>query len=63
VRKSAQASDPRITGEQSKAFETAFPSAGVVRLPNANHYASLSNEADVLREMNTFLNNLRSAKK
>jgi pimeloyl-ACP methyl ester carboxylesterase len=62
VRKSAEESDPRITGEQSKAFEAAFPSARVVRLPNANHYVFLSNEADVLREMNTFLNSLRSAK-
>lgn len=62
VRKSAQESDPRIAGEQSKAFEAAFPSAHVVRLPNANHYVFLSNEADVLREMNTFLNSLRSAK-
>jgi non-heme chloroperoxidase len=62
MRKSAQESDPRIAGEQSKAFEAAFPSARVVRLPNANHYVFLSNEAEVLREMNTFLNNLRSAK-
>jgi pimeloyl-ACP methyl ester carboxylesterase len=62
VRKSAQESDPRIAGEPSRAFDAAFPSARVVRLPNANHFVFLSNEADVLREMNTFLNRLRSAK-
>jgi non-heme chloroperoxidase len=27
----------------------------VVRLPNASHYIFLSNEVDVLREMNAFL--------
>jgi len=31
------------------------PSAHVVRIPNANHYVFLSNEADVLREMNAFI--------
>jgi len=31
------------------------PGARVVRLPNANHYVFISNEADVLREMRAFL--------
>jgi non-heme chloroperoxidase len=39
----------------TKAFEAGVPSAHVVRVPNANHYVFLSNEADVLRELNTFL--------
>lgn len=43
---------------QANAFEKGIPSARVVRLPKANHYVFLSNEADVLREMNTFLSAL-----
>src|ERR1700722_5194612 len=38
-----------------KAFEGGLPTARVVRLAHANHYVFLSNEADVLREMNAFL--------
>jgi hypothetical protein len=41
------------------AFEKGVPTARVVILPNANHFVFLSNEADVLREMNAFLGNLR----
>jgi non-heme chloroperoxidase len=44
---------------QVKAFESGLPSARVVRIPNANHYVFLSNEADVLREMNTFIAGLK----
>jgi non-heme chloroperoxidase len=43
---------------QAKAFEIGVPSAHVVRLAHANHYVFLSNEADVLREMNAFLTGL-----
>ncbi len=43
------------TEEQAKAFESGVPSARVIILPHANHYVFLSNEADVLREMRTFL--------
>jgi pimeloyl-ACP methyl ester carboxylesterase len=39
----------------TKAFEEGVPSAHVVRMPNVNHYVFLSNEADVLREMNAFI--------
>ena len=46
------------TGAQAKAFENGVPSARVVRLPHANHYVFVSNEADVLREMNAFLGSL-----
>jgi non-heme chloroperoxidase len=38
-----------------KAFEEGVPSARVVRMPNVNHYVFLTNEADVLREMNAFI--------
>jgi non-heme chloroperoxidase len=53
-----EAYDEARTGAQAKAFENGIPSARVVRLPRANHYVFLSNEADVLREMNAFLASL-----
>jgi pimeloyl-ACP methyl ester carboxylesterase len=43
---------------QVAAFERQVPSAHVVRIPHATHYIFRSNEADVLREMNTFIANL-----
>jgi pimeloyl-ACP methyl ester carboxylesterase len=49
------AADLARTTAQSNAFERGVPSAHVVRLPNADHYVFKSNEADVIREMNTFL--------
>ncbi len=55
VRAAAEARDLANTTAQAKAFETGIPSAHVVRLAHANHYVFLSNEADVLREMNSFL--------
>jgi pimeloyl-ACP methyl ester carboxylesterase len=58
ARAAADARDEATTGAQAKAFESGVPSARVVRLPHANHYVFLSNEPDVLREMNTFLANL-----
>jgi pimeloyl-ACP methyl ester carboxylesterase len=42
----------------ANAFATGVPSAQVVRLPNANHYVFNSNEAEVLRAMNDFLDKL-----
>jgi non-heme chloroperoxidase len=59
ARAAADARDETTTGAQAKAFESGVPSARVVRLPHANHYVFLSNEADVLREMNAFLETLR----
>lgn len=50
--------DSVTTSAQAKAFERGIPSAHVVRLPNANHYVFMSNEADVLREMRAFINSL-----
>jgi non-heme chloroperoxidase len=44
-----------FTERQAKAVEDGLPDARVVRLPGANHYVFLSNEADVLREMRSFL--------
>lgn len=58
-RAAAEARDLATTGAQAKAFELGVPSARVVRLPNADHYVFLSNEADVLREMNAFMSGLK----
>jgi pimeloyl-ACP methyl ester carboxylesterase len=55
ARAAFEANDEATTGAQAKAFETGVPSARVVRLPHASHYVFMSNEADVLREMNAFL--------
>ncbi|WP_334267712.1 alpha/beta fold hydrolase [Edaphobacter sp. HDX4] len=48
-------SNNRSTEQQAVAFERQVPSAHVVRIPNAQHYVFISNEADVLREMNAFI--------
>ncbi|HKX00113.1 MAG TPA: alpha/beta hydrolase [Bryobacteraceae bacterium] len=58
ARAAFEANDEATTGAQAKAFERGVPSARIVRLPHANHYVFLSNEADVLREMNAFLGSL-----
>jgi non-heme chloroperoxidase len=58
ARAAADARDEATTGAQAKAFESGVPTARVVRIPHANHYVFLSNEADVLREMNAFLSSL-----
>ena len=55
ARAADEARDEVTTGAQAKAFESALPSAKVVRIPHADHYVFRSNEADVLREMNMFL--------
>jgi pimeloyl-ACP methyl ester carboxylesterase len=55
ARSAIEARDEITTGAQAKAFEKGVPSARVVRLPHANHFVFLSNEADVLREMNAFI--------
>ena len=46
---------------QASAFE-GIPSAHVVRVLNADHYIFRSNEADVEREMNAFMNRLNPTK-
>jgi hypothetical protein len=47
-----------LTDKQEKAVRDALPRAHVIALPNANHFVFLSNEADVLREMRSFLEGL-----
>jgi non-heme chloroperoxidase len=44
--------------ERVKAFQEGVPQAHVIRLPNASHDVFRSNEADVLREVRTFIGNL-----
>jgi pimeloyl-ACP methyl ester carboxylesterase len=47
-----------LTRKQEQAFREAMPTARVVTLPGANHFVFMSNEADVLREMDAFIRTL-----
>jgi hypothetical protein len=47
--------DAASTEAQAKAFEHGVANARVVKLARANHYIFMSNEADVLRELRTFV--------
>jgi pimeloyl-ACP methyl ester carboxylesterase len=51
--------DDGADAAQAKAFEAGVPGAKVIRLPGASSFVFLSNEADVLREMNAFLGALK----
>ena len=53
-----EASIKALVETQAKVVESGWPSARVVRIPNADHYVFQSNEADVLREMNAFISSL-----
>jgi non-heme chloroperoxidase len=55
VRDAIEKAETPLTEAHAKAFERGVPSAHVIRLPHANHYIFMSNEADVLREVRTFL--------
>jgi non-heme chloroperoxidase len=62
VREQARAYTAALTPlveRQAKSIEATVTSARVVRLPGAHHYVYLSHEADVLREMRSFLGHLR----
>lgn len=50
--------DLRQTGGQADAFERQVPGARVVRIPHAAHMIYVSNEAEVLREVNRFIGGL-----
>ncbi|HTF68590.1 MAG TPA: alpha/beta hydrolase [Edaphobacter sp.] len=56
-----QALEIRNKKRQVAAFERQVPSAHMVLIPHATHYVFQSNEADVLREMNTFIATLPPA--
>jgi non-heme chloroperoxidase len=55
MRDKRMAADLAWCNAQADAFAAGVPSAHVVRIPEADHYVFNSNEADVLREMNSFL--------
>jgi hypothetical protein len=59
ARAAQDARDEETTEAQAKAFENGLPSAKVVRVPHADHYVFRSKEADVLKEMNTFIAGLK----
>jgi non-heme chloroperoxidase len=52
------ADDKARCSEWADNFRRSVPRAHVVMIPNADHYVYLSNEAQVVREMNAFLNTL-----
>jgi len=58
-RAAAEALETADIAAMEKVFEAGVPSSRVVQIPRANHYVFLSNEADVLREMRTFLAGLK----
>lgn len=47
-----------LAEKQAKAFEDGVPGAHVIRL-RGMHYVYVSNEPDILREMRSFLSNLK----
>ena len=47
-----------LTERQEKSVENGVPTAHVITLPGANHYVFLSNEAEVLKDINAFLASL-----
>ena len=54
----AAAFELKRSTDMSNAFAAGIPAAKVIRLPKANHYVIRSNEAQVLRAMNGFLDTL-----
>jgi non-heme chloroperoxidase len=45
--------------EWAESFRRGVPSARIVVIPNADHYVYLSNESQVVRAMNEFLDSLQ----
>ncbi len=54
----AEKADQSWTGAQIKFIESKYPSIRLVSIPHANHFLFQSNEADVLHEMNFFIQGL-----
>ncbi len=57
-RAEAEAQDEAAVEAQIAALRRDDPSARIVRLPNANHYVFISNEAAVLRDVHAFIDTL-----
>jgi pimeloyl-ACP methyl ester carboxylesterase len=58
VRAAEEAKDAMITGKQADAFEAGLPSAHVIRIAHADHDIFISNETDVIGDMNQFMDHL-----
>lgn len=58
ARAASEAADSARVEIQAQAFAAANPTVHLVRLPHADHFVFLSNEADVLRDVNAFLESL-----
>ncbi len=41
--------------QQSRAFQTALPAAKVILIPDTDHFVFFSNEAEVLKDINSFI--------
>jgi len=55
----AQAHDKELTEPQAHLFESTLPNAKVVRIAHASHYVFQSNTAEVIREMDSFIDTLK----
>lgn len=62
VIKAQMAAMSALQDRQAKSIEDGLPGARVVKLPGANHYVYLSNEADVLRELRAFVRGLNGSR-
>jgi non-heme chloroperoxidase len=51
--------DTEFTEGQAKAWERMVPTAKVIRIPNANHYVFKSNEAEVLKDLEEWVDGLK----
>jgi non-heme chloroperoxidase len=51
----AEALETKGIADIATEFQKGMPTARVVQIPHADHYVFLTNEADVLREMRTFI--------
>lgn len=47
-----------LVTKQENAIKSELPKARIVAIPNAHHFVYLSNEAEVLREVRSFLSSL-----
>jgi pimeloyl-ACP methyl ester carboxylesterase len=59
ARRAANDTENRKGEAQAQAFAAALPTARVVRIPHGNHYVFTSNEADVTRELDAFIGQLK----
>jgi pimeloyl-ACP methyl ester carboxylesterase len=55
----AAAHDAEFTEGQAKAWERMVPTAKVIRIPNANHYVFKSNEPEVLKDLEEWVDGLK----